>query len=1105
MRYYNVIADGTTLRIEGNTEANGLSTDVFSQEGKYYGAMADGIVYFYDADQVGDADFYDTWAAVDSAVYVEYAATAFEQNKCYYAALSLRVALEEAYAANEGIDLSELLAVYNNTESSVAELAAAEEAIAEQVAAYQLENVSVDNPADLTATALVNPSFATGDDTGWEGGPAVSSSYLNAEFWNKNFDLYQDVTALSEGVYRLDVQGFYGAGWPAEEYAYYIADSTLYNYAKLYATSSTLGTMQKSLVREAAERQADWTSTGSTQMADGTYQPNSMQGAMYFFDAGLYNNTLYVGLAEGDTLRVGIKKETLMSADWTIFDNFQLHYYGSSDEAYRLWGSETAAMATVYDLSTTYHSGEALEAYEALVATLASSSDKDEIIAAASALGTAEDELLLSITNYAAWLSLCEEIEQWLNDGEEQGMSMDIDAVLILSDYLTATVEDNEASVEVWGYPHGVANAIVNREEGEYAGTLSAEEIAEEYDYLYELYQYAMKNALVEGASLTSLLTNFDFEDSAAGGWSVDTNYSTPGFYVSGSYNSNHMAESWNTNFDTYQTVTDLPNGLYAVSVQAFYTTTTAAAAWSNYLSDPEMTGDAKVHTYVYFNEFATPVKNAAEIQFEENYGDDCYQPESGIYLVNTLTSAQAIFELEDESKNFTQTVYGLVSDGTMTLGLRNLTGTLYSRWSVWDNFAITYMGKNAAALYSVLEEFIERADTYDGQTYGDPEAEALTEALVVAVDALAAVDADAMYDALSALVAAINAAEEGVQAYADLAEAIEDLYDAINEYEDTTDPDVLEASVLLLEDVEEAGTTLSTNEVLELIDQINEMILSLQIPYSADASDDNPIDFTSVIENPTFDTIGDFSGWDADGSSSFGAGGTTSTCAERWQMNFDTYQDLTGLPEGTYEVRAIGFYETGTAAADYADWLAYKDADEDPTRICYLYATSTEGTASTAFEHICALGQPDNSVCSTNASGDEDNPCYVPATMAEADIYLHDLDDDGIYQMSIFINVGADGNLRIGVTKQEETVRSGCWMLVDDFELIYYGTQSAHLQDTDEGAVSIANVDGRSSQHVQAIYTLDGRQISAFQSGVNIVRTIDSEGRVSVLKVMMP
>ena len=62
-----------------------------------------------------------------------------------------------------------------------------------------------------------------------------------------------------------------------------------------------------------------------------TFVPNTMSTANDQFMNGYFaDNKVIVKLAEGETMRIGLLKTTLVENDWTIFDNWTLTYFGNN-------------------------------------------------------------------------------------------------------------------------------------------------------------------------------------------------------------------------------------------------------------------------------------------------------------------------------------------------------------------------------------------------------------------------------------------------------------------------------------------------------------------------------------------------------------------------------------------------------------------------------------------------------------------------------------------------------------------------------------------------------------------------------------------------------
>jgi hypothetical protein len=344
------------------------------------------------------------------------------------------------------------------------------------------------------------------------------------------------------------------------------------------------------------------------------------------------------------------------------------------------------------------------------------------------------------------------------------------------------------------------------------------------------------------------------------------------------------------------------------------------------------------------------------------------------------------------------------------------------------------------------------------------------------AEEAIGSDDSDYLWDMLNALNAASNAAKANVEAYAAYLKASDALDLAIEQYQET----MTEEAQRALYGVQETMgmiDEMSNEELNTLIEEMNAVITALAIPANyKDATVENPVDVSGVIVNATFDTIGDFTGWEG---SSFGAGGTTSTCAERYNMNYDTYQDIKGLPAGTYLVSVQGFYRQGSHTNDYNAVVV----DNKPAYNASLYAIAGEDTCTAPIMSISA-GRVTEAIGSgsTVAVGEHE---VVPNSMAAANDWF----EAGYYAPQAefnqtFINVGEEGKLRIGVKKSVQL--STDWSIFDNFQLWYFGTEvSAEDLATEVEAVDAATA----APQIEAIYTAAGVPVSSFVQGMNIVK----------------
>ena len=175
---------------------------------------------------------------------------------------------------------------------------------------------------DITAFLLTNPNF-TGNADGWEGSPDYKSK--NAEKYNTTFDVYQTVSDLPAGYYRVKAQAFDRQTDVAATYE----SPTSVSKAYLYAGNASK--LVKRIYDDASTtRKNGGTDELSFTKGETTVYIPSMPGAgEKYFDAGLYDNELLMYHGGGD-LRIGIKKYVISGRDWCLFDNFRIVYAGST-------------------------------------------------------------------------------------------------------------------------------------------------------------------------------------------------------------------------------------------------------------------------------------------------------------------------------------------------------------------------------------------------------------------------------------------------------------------------------------------------------------------------------------------------------------------------------------------------------------------------------------------------------------------------------------------------------------------------------------------------------------------------------------------------------
>lgn len=131
-----------------------------------------------------------------------------------------------------------------------------------------------------------------------------TTTIIAAEAYNNNsFDIYQELTGIRNGRYRVTCQGFYRSDDGARN-------------AMIYA-----GLNESPLLQG---------------VDDGNGMPNNMASAANAFAEGRYSGNVVEVIVMDGTLRFGIKKSMHVANDWAIFDNFRLTYLGeaTAEEAF---------------------------------------------------------------------------------------------------------------------------------------------------------------------------------------------------------------------------------------------------------------------------------------------------------------------------------------------------------------------------------------------------------------------------------------------------------------------------------------------------------------------------------------------------------------------------------------------------------------------------------------------------------------------------------------------------------------------------------------------------------------------------------------------------
>lgn len=202
---------------------------------------------------------------------------------------------------------------------------------------------------------------------------------------------------------------------------------------------------------------------------------------------------------------------------------------------------------------------------------------------------------------------------------------------------------------------------------------------------------------------LTLLIQNPGMD--AADGWTGSANmqYSVGEFYQ--------------TTFNFYQTLKNMPAGTYQLKAEAFQRPGTTAMAYGNYTR-----GTDRVTTWLYAGDESVKVQNIIAGAQTEKLGKGT-EVETGAtpatYVPNDMQSAAAYFDKGIYENTVTTS---LADDGAdLTIGIR-CASAMTSYWSIFDNFRLYYYGsqtpEQVTAISGVKAEQKATMDVYslDGQ-----------------------------------------------------------------------------------------------------------------------------------------------------------------------------------------------------------------------------------------------------------------------------------------------------------------------------------------------------------------------------------------------------
>ena len=295
----------------------------------------------------------------------------------------------------------------------------------------------------------------------------------------------------------------------------------------------------------------------------------------------------------------------------------------------------------------------------------------------------------------AAYAKLKDEVEETIAYLEENKLTAS-DALTKLVNYMITDEEPSET------YPNGTFKNIYDDH------VLADSVIVEEIEFLQAMRAAAVAAGYGKGMVVSDLIVNRTFAKAGetlkneqgnnigreADGWNG---------YIYRTANAGgdiYAAEFCNENakFDVSQTLTNLKNGFYKVTLNAGY----------------RANGDNKMLSYnyaamAYANDVATfiPVLREYAAEDEETAWTGVYGDKLIYSADSTETYGYGIWGCEGAANAFAQGRYAItmvakVTDGTLTIGVKN-EGTKGNEWTAVGNFGLVYLGETEDDMASLV------------------------------------------------------------------------------------------------------------------------------------------------------------------------------------------------------------------------------------------------------------------------------------------------------------------------------------------------------------------------------------------------------------------
>ncbi len=1047
-----------------------------------------------------------------------FAPTNYAQYQAYQTRLSFYELLKEA--EDLSVDNTAAIAVYEDPGASEEQLLDAYYALKAEVyrAKFIAEGATDEEPLEVTDYCLVNPAFEDGNTNGWTctfvgGVNATNVGYRGDHHTNKGSTLTPAGSKLDDDGNPSYIKNFIEA-WKDKTDPFVIGDAELTQ--TVYGLPS--GVYKLTCDVNAAHQ---W----------GKY-PNPVSGVKLFIAPNIGKEVYQeVATIEANpehfsitftcpdgvrSLTFGLKTEST-TANWIAADNFRIYYYGvtTMTEAQLKLKDMINTVTPVQEEENYYYSysvtRETFEQKLKAANDLLKGEKQEEGVyeAATEELRIAYNALTVSMdvyktlqpyTDYAEDVSKLKVYEEIVGNNEGwddlEGMLRELEDDFYNA-YTNGLWTDEEVKAQIAGILPMIRTWITEHPKALHVGN----------DVTFLL----INADFSEGSYGRTDAAEFDGDENSIPGWTISSGNITELRHQTGNI------ETFRKKFDFHQTIPNMPAGVYDITVQGFVRH-----------DDPKDTES----TIFYAGDSKEKLMNCSDQNSTDGIwraGDS--KPEMGDNnrdIENTVLggwqcSGMTGFyywsqEYAEHGGNYLKYQEGdlyytnhikvtLTEAGDFTIGMKSL-GDM--DWIIWDNFKIRYIGEDPNTLVEMAGEKFEKLTNLLSTTEY-PTAKAQTD-----YEAISKIDYTSITD---------------LQEYNAYAEPVEALIAYIQEgtiLGSTLDELVADYKFRAgfvsfgesfkngkLQEYETALTQkkFPDNDYLREAPEILAALWTKSVKNAMVSGKFNNLN--GFINNPKYTTATGYSlnGWmmaKADGVK-FGNYLANMGVAEVFSPSgeYKHYQTLKSLDEGYYRVTVDAYFRPGD--------MKQEDGREAcvsiPSR-AFLFAEGGGETFVIPLKNILVGNDQLKNIGNETTwawgagwkEGSTSENEYTPDNVTAANYYFENVYNDkavktelvdeeknqSIYRNAINVHVGADGILTIGITNHgvAETVTND-WACFSNWTLSYLGTEAPD---------AIKGISTKGATAPTAIFTIDGRQASRLQRGMNIVRQADG----SVKKVLV-